>query len=59
MQCNDKAPDELVCFCDDVSVSAEDPRCLHPSGFCRFRDFCRVLEAMRRKRRSDGGDDPD
>ena len=52
----------LVCMADDVSVRPDDPQCLHPSGFCRFRDFCRVLEAAREKRRAErqrGQNEPD
>jgi hypothetical protein len=52
---NAEREDALTCMNDNVSVPADDPRCLHPSGFCRFRDFCEVLEAARRKRRSERG----
>lgn len=46
--------DTLACMHDNVSVSADDPICLHPSSFCRFREFCEVIEAARKKRRSGG-----
>jgi len=48
-----ESADALVCMADNVSVRPDDPQCLHPSGFCRFRDFCQVLEAARKKRRSE------
>ncbi|MFH1922313.1 MAG: hypothetical protein ABIP48_20820 [Planctomycetota bacterium] len=50
---NQQRPDALLCTNDNVSVSAEDPKCLHPSSLCRFRDFCEVLEAARKKKRSE------
>ena len=48
----------LLCMLDNVAVSAEDPRCLHPSSLCRFREFCEVILAARKKKRSEGRDDP-
>ncbi len=48
---DEEIPDELICYQDDVSVSSDDPRCLHPSSLCPFRDNCEVIRAARRKRR--------
>jgi len=49
---NEESSDSLVCMQDNVSVSADDPRCLHPSSYCRMREFCEVIEAVRKRRRS-------
>jgi hypothetical protein len=43
--------DALVCMKDDVEVNQNDPRCMHPSGRCRFRESCRVTESIRALRR--------
>ena len=37
----------LVCMKDDAVIGGDDPRCRHPSSTCRFREWCRVLEAAR------------
>ena len=55
---DDEIPDELICHQDDVSVSSDDPRCLHPSSLCPFRDHCEVARAVRKKRRL-AEDNPD
>ena len=43
----------LPCMRDDVWVSAEAPRCPHPSSSCPFRELCPVKDAIRRKNRGD------
>lgn len=43
--------DPLICMDDGASVPADDPRCLHPSRLCRFREFCEVIAAVRKKKR--------
>jgi len=46
-----ESADALVCMADNVSLPADDPKCPHPSSFCRFREFCQVIEAAREKTR--------
>jgi hypothetical protein len=55
---DEEIPEELICHKDDVSVSPQDPRCLHPSSVCPFRDQCEVVRAARKKRRL-AENDPD
>jgi hypothetical protein len=38
---------------DDVEVSRELPRCLHPTSQCRFRDWCEVTVLARRRRKGE------
>ena len=40
----------LICMRDNVSASAENPRCPHPSSSCPFRELCVVKEAMQHKK---------
>ena len=39
--------DALVCMNDDVEADPSDPRCMHPSSRCRFRESCPVTERIR------------
>ena len=49
---SDQTPDDqLICQNENRPVPADDPRCLHPSTQCRFRELCEVIDAVRRKRR--------
>jgi hypothetical protein len=50
---NAEHADALTCISDNVSVPADDPKCLHPSSFCQFRELCEVVEAARKKKRSE------
>jgi len=54
---NHDDPGPCYCMRDDVSVSAEAPRCPHPTSACPSREHCAVREAMRRKARPPA--DPD
>jgi len=51
MQPSDESDRALFCFRDGTPVSAETPRCLHPSSKCDYRHLCEVVEAEREKRR--------
>jgi hypothetical protein len=46
-------PEPLYCANDNVPVPADNPKCLHPSSYCPFRDLCEVVEAARKKRREE------
>jgi hypothetical protein len=48
---SERPADALVCRRENRPVDALAPRCLHPSSYCRFRDFCEVVDALRRMRR--------
>ena len=52
-----KSSDPLHCARDNAPVDDEDPRCLHPSSACDFRELCNVMDAVRRKRREEGSAD--
>jgi hypothetical protein len=43
--------DALVCMNDGVEVDPSDPRCMHPSSRCRFREECPVAERVRASKR--------
>lgn len=42
---------DLFCAHDSVPVSANDPRCLHPTSWCEFRQLCLIAEAERTRKR--------
>jgi hypothetical protein len=44
---NEQEQEVLVCVCDNVAVSPEDPRCQHPSSQCAYRELCPVRDAIR------------
>ncbi len=48
---------DLVCIRDNTTVPADNPICLHPSSLCEFREFCEVIEAIRKKKRTGGVDE--
>ncbi len=48
-------PGPLVCTEDDVEIDRGDPRCMHPSSRCRFRETCLVIELIRMKEKRAGG----
>ncbi|HYW81247.1 MAG TPA: hypothetical protein VE890_16810 [Thermoguttaceae bacterium] len=49
--------DELTCVRDNATVSAEEPRCPHPSTVCPFRELCEVIDAIRKRRRAQASDE--
>ena len=56
MKPEDENSNELTCPRDETTVPADDPRCLHPSSLCEFREFCEIIDAMSRKRRAEAND---
>jgi hypothetical protein len=51
MQPTDEQAEILLCIRENTPVSRRVPRCLHPSSFCSFREFCEVLGRQRELRR--------
>ncbi len=51
MSPSENAPEYLTCMRDGVPVSAQDPRCQHPTSYCPFRFACLVIDAQSDRRR--------